>query len=197
MMPQIKEPYGLVYNTDGSLCTTVRDDDIPFPGVRSFAVEEATENLFDNFDLTTWSKNPNMTSEYYRLTGETYLGCPIAEFGKPGEDRSSDGYVDRHIYKTFSNLTEGDIYTFSVYVYVLEAGYPGPPMIYENSIELRYTTEVPTVWFSDLPVGKWVRVELTGTVGATGQVAPRVDVDNSYIRLACPQLEKNRLLPRL
>ncbi len=44
-MALIKEPYGLVYNTDGTLCTTYRDDDIPFPGVRSFAVEEATTNL--------------------------------------------------------------------------------------------------------------------------------------------------------
>jgi hypothetical protein len=189
-MAQIKTPYGLVYNTDGRLCTTYRDDDVPFAGVRSFAVEEATTNLFDNFDLTTWSKNSNMTSEYYRLTGEKYLGCPVAEFGKPGEDRSFTGIVDRYIYKTFSELTEGDVYTFSVYVYVLEAGYPGVPTTYVNSIELRHTTEVPTIWFSDLPVGKWVRVELTGTVDAEGQIQPRVDVDNSYIRLACPQLEK-------
>ena len=44
-MAQIKEPYGLVYNTDGSLCVTYRDDDIPFRGVRSFAVDAATTNL--------------------------------------------------------------------------------------------------------------------------------------------------------
>lgn len=30
-MAQVKTPYGLVYNTDGSLCTTYRDDDVPFP----------------------------------------------------------------------------------------------------------------------------------------------------------------------
>ncbi len=45
-MALIKEPYGLVYNTDGTLCTTYRDDEVPFRGVRSFAVEEATTNLF-------------------------------------------------------------------------------------------------------------------------------------------------------
>ena len=45
-MAQTKTDYGLIYNTDGSVCTTVRSDQIPFPGVRSFAVEEATENLF-------------------------------------------------------------------------------------------------------------------------------------------------------
>jgi len=50
-MAQIKEPYGLVYNTDGSLCATYRDDDIPFAGVRSFAVEEATTNLVNVYTL--------------------------------------------------------------------------------------------------------------------------------------------------
>ena len=44
-MALIKEPYGLVYNDDGSLCTTYRDDDVPFAGVRSFAVETATTNF--------------------------------------------------------------------------------------------------------------------------------------------------------
>lgn len=59
-MAQVKEPYGLVYNTDGSLCVTYRDDDIPFRGVRSFAVEETTKNLIQNpqfatGDFTSWS----------------------------------------------------------------------------------------------------------------------------------------------
>lgn len=59
-MALIKEPYGLVYNTDGSLCVTYRDDDIPFPGVRSFAVEEATTNLFslpvtEYYPFDTWN----------------------------------------------------------------------------------------------------------------------------------------------
>ncbi len=47
-MAQIKTPYGLVYNTDGTLCTTYRDDVVPFRGVRSFAVETATTNLIQN-----------------------------------------------------------------------------------------------------------------------------------------------------
>ena len=47
-MALIKEPYGLVYNDDGSLCTTVRPDQIPFPGVNSFAVETATTNYVTN-----------------------------------------------------------------------------------------------------------------------------------------------------
>lgn len=43
-MALIKEPYGLVRNTDGTLCTTYRDDVVPFRGVRSFAVETGTTN---------------------------------------------------------------------------------------------------------------------------------------------------------
>lgn len=47
-MAQTKTDYGLIYNDDGSLCTTVRPDQIPFPGVNSFAVETATTNLVTN-----------------------------------------------------------------------------------------------------------------------------------------------------
>ena len=47
-MAQTKTDYGLIYNTDGSVCTTVRPDQIPFPGVNSFAVETATTNLVTN-----------------------------------------------------------------------------------------------------------------------------------------------------
>lgn len=50
-----KENYGLIYNDDGSLCVTLRKDDVPFPGVTSFAVEEGTTNLV-NVDLTAWSE---------------------------------------------------------------------------------------------------------------------------------------------
>ena len=50
-MALIKEPYGLIYNDDGSLCVTYRDDDIPFPGVRSFAVEAPTTNLLNVYTL--------------------------------------------------------------------------------------------------------------------------------------------------
>ncbi len=47
-MAQTKTDYGLIYNTDGSMCTTVRPDQTPFPGVNSFAVETATTNLVTN-----------------------------------------------------------------------------------------------------------------------------------------------------
>jgi len=48
-MALVKTDYGLVYNDDGSLCTTIREDDVPFSGVKSFAVEEGTENLITEY----------------------------------------------------------------------------------------------------------------------------------------------------
>jgi len=47
-----KLSYGLIYNDNGSLCVTVREDDVPFPGVRSFAVETSTTNLFGQYANT-------------------------------------------------------------------------------------------------------------------------------------------------
>ena len=47
-MSKITTDYGLVYNTDGSLCVTKRTDEVPFPGVTSFAVETGTTNLVQN-----------------------------------------------------------------------------------------------------------------------------------------------------
>ena len=44
-MAQHNTDYGLVYNTDESLCVTKRTDVVPFPGVTSYAVETGTTNL--------------------------------------------------------------------------------------------------------------------------------------------------------
>ncbi len=73
-MALIKEDYGLIYNDDGSLCVTVRDDDTPFQGVKSFAVEEATENLVNNplnlLGIGWYTTNANIIkeNEWYKLT---------------------------------------------------------------------------------------------------------------------------------
>lgn len=73
-MQKITTDYGLVYNTDGSLCTTYRDDDIPFPGVRSFAVEEATENLFG---IDAWEFDADQSTFYpgNLASGKTWEDC--------------------------------------------------------------------------------------------------------------------------
>lgn len=86
-MALIKKDYGLIYNDDGSLCTTARDDDIPFQGVKSYAVEEATTNLIDfsnipnaivacsftkynyKYDITTDSNN---TAHVFRISNFSF-----------------------------------------------------------------------------------------------------------------------------
>lgn len=79
-MPQIKEPYGLVYNTDGSVCVTYRDDDIPFPGVRSFAVETATTNYCTDPDPYYGDVNDSVWIESEGYYGTT-LTSPYLDLG--------------------------------------------------------------------------------------------------------------------
>ncbi|NUU94836.1 hypothetical protein XO10_00700 [Marinitoga sp. 1135] len=64
-MALIKTPYNLIYNDDGSLCVTLHDDDVPFEGVKSFAVEEGTTNLIadrkDKLWITSSGRGVTMT----------------------------------------------------------------------------------------------------------------------------------------
>lgn len=73
-MQKITTDYGLVYNTDGSVCTTVRPDQIPFPGVNSFAVETATTNYFG---IDAWEFDADQSTFYpYNLaSGKTWADC--------------------------------------------------------------------------------------------------------------------------
>jgi len=105
-MALIKEPYGLVYNTDGSLCTTYRDDDIPFQGVKSFAVEEATENLIDIYNYATQISRGNMTIEQTDYKGQKALKVTV----------TGDDPYTRLGFNTNQTLTPGSVFTGSVYV---------------------------------------------------------------------------------
>ena len=58
-----KEPYSLIYNDDGSLCVTQREDDVPFPGMEAFAVEEGTTNEVTNQDAFTLYSTAQATRE--------------------------------------------------------------------------------------------------------------------------------------
>src|SRR5690554_6047917 len=74
MMALRKEPYGLVYNDDGTLCTTYRDDVVPFRGVRSFAVETATTNYFG---IDAWEFDADQSTFYPDglASGKTWADC--------------------------------------------------------------------------------------------------------------------------
>ena len=62
-MAQTKTDYGLIYNTDGSVCTTVRQDQTPFVGVNSFAVETATTN-YVQFPVSFSTSPAGVSIEY-------------------------------------------------------------------------------------------------------------------------------------
>ena len=68
-MAQTKTDYGLIYNDDGSLCTTVRPDQTPFPGVNSFAVETGTTNLVRNPQFLNGTANYSL----YKWGGTGYI----------------------------------------------------------------------------------------------------------------------------
>jgi hypothetical protein len=60
-MSLVKTDYGLVYNTDGILCYTERTDDTPFQGVKSYAVEEKTQNYMIEYDSYLTQGSPIVT----------------------------------------------------------------------------------------------------------------------------------------
>ncbi len=73
-MPVINTEYGLLYNTDNTLVTTIRDDKVPFAGVKSFAVESETTNLFGR---DAWEFDADQ-STFYPLglaSGKTWEDC--------------------------------------------------------------------------------------------------------------------------
>lgn len=107
-MALMKEPYGLIYNTDGSLCTTVRPDQIPFPGVNSFAVETATENLIQNPDFKDGTQN----FSYNSWGGGGYIEAIDGIMHMHNENTSESLALRQQI----SGLDTSKVYTFSAKV---------------------------------------------------------------------------------
>jgi hypothetical protein len=140
--------YGLVYNTDWSVCTTIRTDDVPFPGVKSFAVEEGTENLVINGDFEN---------------GSSSWGGGIVT--------DEDSYFGSHSMKvtynwvgqSYSNIAEGEVYTISAYGRkVIGANARVKVEIMDSSSNLLVSE---TLLF---PNTYWQRQSLTFTIPANG-----------------------------
>ncbi len=116
-MALMKEQYGLVYNTDRTLCTTYRDDVVPFRGVRSFARETATTNLLGNtvFDTAIFTETPlGAGTRLNHLPGKGLYGSMLTRATK--SDNMGDLYISaaRGIL-TFFVPQAGKTYTYSVY----------------------------------------------------------------------------------
>lgn len=73
-MPVVNTEYDLLYNTDGNSVITIRDDKIPFAGVKSFAVETATTNYLAPY---AWEFDSRQTVFYpsYLASGKTWTDC--------------------------------------------------------------------------------------------------------------------------
>lgn len=73
-MPVINTEYGLLRNTDGQSVITIREDKIPFKGVKSFAVESATTNLFGR---DAWEFDADQSTFFPSLlaSGKTWEDC--------------------------------------------------------------------------------------------------------------------------
>jgi len=73
-MPVINTEYGLLRNTDGQSVITIREDKIPFKGVKSFAVESATTNFFGR---DAWEFDADQSTFYPHLlaSGKTWADC--------------------------------------------------------------------------------------------------------------------------
>ncbi|MCD6381397.1 MAG: hypothetical protein J7L43_00250, partial [Candidatus Aenigmarchaeota archaeon] len=116
-MALVKTDYGLVYNDDGSLCTTIREDDIPFEGVKSFAVEEGTENLVPNTNGRPDTMNPSgSTPPTVELIQENHpFGSEVWKITFPAG--SNTGYAGCRVESdTWTMIADGSEYTMSVYI---------------------------------------------------------------------------------
>jgi hypothetical protein len=113
-MALVKTNYGLIYNDDGSLCVTIRKDDVPFPGVTSFAVEEGTTNLFTN---PTFQNGESGFDYIWGWSSRTIKdGGPLGRYIELVDSNPEAGNYYGHTF----NVTPGQTYTFSVYINVLE-----------------------------------------------------------------------------
>ena len=68
-----EETYGLV-QSGSNLVVTVRNDDVPFDGVRSFAVETSTTNCFGEY-ANTFDANQTLFYPQYLASGKTWQDC--------------------------------------------------------------------------------------------------------------------------
>lgn len=129
-MQKITTDYGLIYNTDGTLCTTYRDDDVPFAGVRSFAVETATTNYWNN-DITDYAyniKSGSVTFENTVYNGRPALKCIVT---------GTDPYIQMAFKHSAGNINPNDTYTASIGVAALSSEITG---LVDSAAYLYFTT---------------------------------------------------------
>lgn len=148
---------------------------------------EPTINLITT-EFSSWSGTSGRTSDY-TILGEKYKGGNVYRY-EDADGVNPATYVDNYIMFSISGLTEGDYYTFSLDIRVIQPS-TTPGTGSNNGAWIWYGDTAPYVRFDQLPVGVWERIEVTTTVGSTyDYLYARIDYDNSIIDIANPQFEK-------
>jgi hypothetical protein len=126
-MSLIETDYGLIYNDDGSLCVTVRDDDVPFQGVKSFAVEEATENLVSsnlaNFEDLNWYSINIISREI--IEGGGYNGRNAVKIVKNNTRMDFQIYGTNIASNIKNNIQVGDRISYQIKYKIIDPGSGG------------------------------------------------------------------------
>jgi len=185
-MALIKEPYGLVYNTDGSLCVTYRDDDIPFQGVRSFGIFESTHNYIEDGDFSdfpscngySWVPNNSITMQDYVENAKLLTIGQADNIFVQREELSNPDYN--------GSWMIGDTYTASVKVKILDVGIEPKSIV---GLQLGTSNETDLV-FADPNNTNWQTLQLTRTPTAPVNIRLIFWSANAKVAIKEFQLEK-------
>ncbi len=124
----------MIYNTDGTLCTTYRDDVVPFRGVRSFAVETATTNLIGHtngrFNSVTGAGTTPPTVELVSM--KTPWGNEAWKVTIPANNAT--GYNGCRATTNSFPITAGTYYSYFTYVLFEGSLQPSGLYIYPTGV---------------------------------------------------------------
>ena len=157
--------YGLRTSSDGTtLVVTERSDDVPFPGVKSFAVEEGTTNLLPNPSFETYTGTSGVADNWLSASNPTVTPNYSVESIGYNSNRSqkieitnSTGLGDAIVYR-WHTLTIGSTYTLSAYV---RGNVTGTCV---GFVRIAPKPVGGTTINTFVPTNQWQRVSVTATI---------------------------------
>lgn len=153
---------------------------------KSFKGKPTTNLITSTIDNWSGSSLRNAT-----LLNETYKRSAVYRLEvAAGADPATN--VDAYYMYNVPNLSEGDVFTFSADVRVIQKSTAtSQTSAADNGFWIWYAGSSEHVNFKDLELGKWTNIQVTATVGSTyDYIWARIDHDNSIIDIANIQLEQ-------
>jgi len=153
---------------------------------KSFKGKPTTNLITSTIDNWSGSSLRNAT-----LLNETYKRSAVYRLEvAAGADPATT--VDAYYMYNVPNLSEGDVFTFSADVRVIQKSTAtSQTSAADNGFWIWYAGSSEHVNFKDLELGKWTNIQVTATVGSTyDYIWARIDHDNSIIDIANIQLEQ-------